>query len=142
MKKKKKGLTKIEKFLYKSSMAIILFLLVGIVFTSASVSKMNIELQEMNKTVESQEDTNESLAMKINEMASLENIQVISKNLGLAYNDENIKISFSAKYMMEALRSFSTETVDIHFVGEIKPILIKSSEDTSLTQLVLPIRTY
>ena len=43
---------------------------------------------------------------------------------------------------MEALRSFSTETVDIHFVGEIKPILIKSSEDTSLTQLVLPIRTY
>lgn len=38
-KKKKKGLTKIEKFLYKSSMAIILFLLVGIVFTSASVSR-------------------------------------------------------------------------------------------------------
>lgn len=90
-KKKKKGLTKIEKFLYKSSMAIILFLLVGIVFTSASVSKMNIELQEMNKTVESQEDTNESFAMKINEMASLENIQTMSRNLGLAYNDENIK---------------------------------------------------
>ena len=63
--------------------------------------------------------------------------RVIIKN-----NDENIKISFSAKYMMEALKSFSTETVDIHFVGEIKPILIKSSEDESLTQLVLPIRTY
>ena len=44
--------------------------------------------------------------------------------------------------MMEALRSFSTESVDLHFVGEIKPILIKSSEDESLTQLVLPIRTY
>ena len=57
-------------------------------------------------------------------------------------NDENIKISFSAKYMMEALKSFSTETIDIHFVGEIKPILIKSSEDETLTQLVLPIRTY
>ena len=60
----------------------------------------------------------------------------------VAFNEENLKISFVAKYMMEALRSFSTETVDIHFVGEIKPILIKSSEDTSLTQLVLPIRTY
>ena len=90
-KKKKKGLTKIEKFLYKSCLVITVFLLVGIVFTSATVSKMNIELQEMSKTVESQEDTNESLAMKINEMASLENIQAISKNLGLAYNDENIK---------------------------------------------------
>lgn len=57
-------------------------------------------------------------------------------------NQENIKISFSAKYMMEALKSFSTENVEIHFVGEIKPILIKSSEDDTLTQLVLPIRTY
>jgi len=52
---------------------------------------MNIELQKMNSEVEKQEDTNQSLAMKINEMASLENIQTISKNLGLSYNNENIK---------------------------------------------------
>ena len=57
-------------------------------------------------------------------------------------NDEDIRISFSAKYMMEALKSFSTETVELHFVGEVKPILVKSSEDETLTQLVLPIRTY
>jgi len=90
-KKKKKRFTKLEKFLYKSSFALVVFLLVGIVFTSATVSKMNIELQEMSKKVESQEDTNQSLVMKINEMASLENIQIISENLGLAYNNENIK---------------------------------------------------
>lgn len=90
-KKKKKGLTKLEKFIYKSSLVITLFLVLGIVFTSASVSKMNIELQKMSKNVNVQEDTNQSLAMKINEMASLENIQVISKNLGLSYNNENIK---------------------------------------------------
>lgn len=90
-KKKKKGFTKIEKFLYKSCSTIAVFLVIGIVFTSAAVSKMNIELQKMNREVESQEDTNQSLAMKINEMASLENIQVISRNLGLAYNNENIK---------------------------------------------------
>ena len=57
-------------------------------------------------------------------------------------SNDDIKISFSAKYMMEALKSFSTEIVDLHFVGEIKPILIKSEEDETLTQLVLPIRTY
>ena len=45
----------------------------------------------MNSEVEKQEDTNQSLAMKINEMASLENIQTISKNLGLSYNNDNIK---------------------------------------------------
>ena len=90
-KKKKRVFTKLERFLYKSSFAIAFFLVLGIAFTSASVSKLNIELQEMNKEVESQKDTNQSLAMKINEMASLENIQIISKNLGLSYNNENIK---------------------------------------------------
>lgn len=55
---------------------------------------------------------------------------------------KDIKISFSAKYMMDALKAFSTKHVEINFVGEIKPIIIKSSEDESITQLVLPIRTY
>ena len=90
-KKKKKGFKELEKFLYKSCLTIAVFLLMGIVFTSAAVSKMNIELQEISKKVETQEDTNQSLAMKINEMASLENIQIISKNMGLTYNNENIK---------------------------------------------------
>ena len=89
-KKKKKGLTKLERFICKSSIFMMILLLVGIVFTSATVSKMNIELQKMNEKVEVQENTNESLAMKINEMASLENIQIVSRNLGLSYNNENI----------------------------------------------------
>ena len=57
-------------------------------------------------------------------------------------NDENIKISFSARYMMEALKSFAGTTVEISFVGEVKPIIIKDKDDNELTQLVLPIRTY
>ena len=89
--KKKKKFTKLERFIYKSSFVIMFLLVVGIVFTSASVSKLNIELQEMSMEVEKQEDTNQSLVMKINEMASLENIQSISENLGLSYNNENIK---------------------------------------------------
>ena len=78
-KKNKKGLTKLEKFIYKSFTMLGVFILIGIVVTSAVVSKMNIELQEMNKKVGTQEDTNQSLTMKINEMASLENIQGISE---------------------------------------------------------------
>ena len=57
-------------------------------------------------------------------------------------NNENLKISFVAKYMMEALKSFPTEKVEISFVGEVKPIILKAIDDDSLTQLVLPIRTY
>lgn len=90
-KKKKSVFTKFERFVYKGSFVLMFLLVLGIVFTSASVSKLNIELQEMSMTVELQEDTNQSLVMKINEMASLENIKIISKNLGLAYNNDNIK---------------------------------------------------
>lgn len=57
-------------------------------------------------------------------------------------NNENLKISFVAKYMMEALKSFDDEQVEISFVGEVKPIILKSNKDEGLTQLVLPIRTY
>ena len=57
-------------------------------------------------------------------------------------NDENIKISFSARYMMEALKSFTGTHVELSFVGEVKPIIIKDKDEDELTQLVLPIRTY
>ena len=56
--------------------------------------------------------------------------------------DEEIKISFSAKYMMDALKSFEGDTIEFSFVGEVKPIIIKDIGDKNLIQLVLPIRTY
>ena len=57
-------------------------------------------------------------------------------------NDENINIAFSAKYMMDALSALSTDKVELSFVGEIKPIVIKNTKDDGLIQLVVPIRTY
>lgn len=56
--------------------------------------------------------------------------------------DNNIRISFSAKYMLDALRSFDGDTVIVNFIGEIKPIILNKKDDSSLIQLVLPIRTY
>ena len=55
---------------------------------------------------------------------------------------EDITIAFSAKYMMEALNSLSTDEVEISFAGEVKPIIIKNTKDDGLLQLVVPIRTY
>ena len=80
--------------------------------------------------------------MKNKEYYRLINKDKIKKISNKKDRDLDIKISFSARYMMDALKSFSTETVELSFVGEIKPIVLKSSEDDTLTQLVLPIRTY
>lgn len=103
------------------------------------IDRVSILTSDKEKNIVTLETKDNTLILKSSsvEIGRVEEKMIINKN-----NDENIKISFSAKYMMEALKSFSTETVDLHFVGEIKPILIKSSEDDSLTQLVLPIRTY
>ena len=57
-------------------------------------------------------------------------------------NDANIDISFSAKYMLDALKTMKDEEILILLNGEVKPIVIKSITDESLIQLILPIKTY
>lgn len=103
------------------------------------IDRVSILTSDKEKNIVTLETEGNTLTLKSSsaEIGRVEEKMSISKN-----NSEDIKISFSAKYMMEALKSFSTETVDLHFVGEVKPILIKSTEDETLTQLVLPIRTY
>lgn len=56
--------------------------------------------------------------------------------------DSNLSISFSSKYMIEAIRSFSQDEITLCFNGDSSPIVVKSSKDESLIQLVLPIKTY
>ncbi len=92
--KKKKGkskISKLERFIYKSCITISILLVVGIVVSQVSLSESNIELEKLKITLEEQENVNQSLVMKINEMASLDNINAVSDSLGLSYNNENIK---------------------------------------------------
>lgn len=56
--------------------------------------------------------------------------------------DNNIKIAFSSKYMMDAIKVFDGENIALKFNGEIKPIIIDDAEGSNLIQLILPIRTY
>lgn len=103
------------------------------------IDRVSILTSDKEKNIVTLETFDDSLVLKSSsaEIGKVEEKMNITKN-----NKENIKISFSARYMMEALKSFSTENIDIYFIGEIKPILLKSKDDESLTQLVLPIRTY
>ena len=61
-------------------------------FAKVSLSSINVEVERLNKEVTKQEKTNQRLSMKINELASLENIQAVANNEGLAYNNNNIVI--------------------------------------------------
>ena len=103
------------------------------------IDRASILTSDKDKNIVTLETNGNILTLKSSsqEIGRVEEKMSITKS-----SEDDIRISFSAKYMMEALKSFSTETVEIHFVGEVKPILIKSKENESLTQLVLPIRTY
>ena len=57
-------------------------------------------------------------------------------------SSDEISISFSSKYMLDSIKSFETSSVTLYMNNDNSPIIIKSSEDESLVQLVLPIKTY
>ncbi len=93
MKKKKrvnKDLRR-EKFIYRSFAILTVFLIVGIIYSRAMLSKINLEVQDLNNKISMETDDNQSLAMKINEMVSLEKIQQVSSELGLKYDNDNIR---------------------------------------------------
>ncbi len=93
--KKKENTLKLRNFQKK-------FTIVGLVgllclwvfsfFAKISLSSMNVEVERLSNSVKKQEKVNQGLVMKINELASLENIQEVANQEGLAYNNNNIVI--------------------------------------------------
>lgn len=55
---------------------------------------------------------------------------------------EELKISFSSKYMIDALKAIEFDEVNIEFTGAMRPFVIRPVEDNSILQLILPVRTY
>ena len=103
------------------------------------IDRASILTSDKEKNVVTFEINDDTLLVKSSsvEIGRVEEKMKIEKE-----NEEEIKISFSAKYMMEALKSFEGETAKLKFFGEIKPIIICEKDDDTLEQLVLPIRTY
>ena len=71
------------------------------------------------------------------ELGKVEEYLTVDKN-----DSDDIDISFSSKYMLEALRSFEENNILILLNSDVKPIIIKSVTDETLIQLILPIKTY
>lgn len=93
MKKRKKRLkmSKFERFLYVLTFLLIISTPVCIIFSKATLSKINYEVEKTKKEIKAQEKKNESLQMKIDELTSFEKIQEIAKELGLSYNSDRYK---------------------------------------------------
>ena len=103
------------------------------------IDRASILTSDKDKNIVTLETEGDTLILK---SSSLEIGRVEEKMKIKKSNKDDIRISFSAKYMMEALKSFNSDEININYVGEVKPIILKNEKDETLTQLVLPIRTY
>ena len=77
------------------------------------------------------------ISSNIPEIGHVEEKLEIEKN-----NTNEIEISFSSKYMMDAIRALECENIQILFSGDLKPIIIKNLDNDNLIELIVPIRTY
>ena len=71
------------------------------------------------------------------EIGKVEEKMNVEKN-----NDSNIKIAFSSRFMMDAIKTVESKDVLINFNSDVKPIIILDEKDDTLLQLILPIKTY
>ncbi|MDF9866729.1 DNA polymerase-3 subunit beta [Bacilli bacterium PM5-3] len=60
----------------------------------------------------------------------------------LDFDGKELLISFNSRYVNDALKSFNDDIVCFYFNGAMSPFIIKSEENDSSTQLILPIKTY
>ncbi len=90
--KKQLKMTKFERFLYTLAVFLLLVSPISIVFSKATLAKINFEVEQEKRQIEEQEKTNEGLSMTIDELASLAKVQEVAQQQGLSYNNNNIKI--------------------------------------------------
>ena len=90
-KKKKSKFTKFEKFLFVLTAIVSLSYPFMSVFAKSTLSEINYKLENSKAKIAEQNKNNESLKKKINELASLENLESVAKKMGLSYTNNSIK---------------------------------------------------
>lgn len=56
--------------------------------------------------------------------------------------NNNIKISYSAKYMIDALKIFNKDNIYLLLNGDISPIILMEEDNKELTELISPMKTF
>ncbi len=92
MRKNKIKIPFIEVLLWGIVVLLLLAIPITSVYVKAVLSETNIALQSAKDDLEKQANTNEGLKMEINELASLDKIQLVANENGLSYNNNNVVV--------------------------------------------------
>ncbi len=103
-----------------------------------AVDRASILLTEKNNVVKLNMDVEEVFVSS----KSMEVGYVVEKLNEYSYEGEKLTISFSAKFLLDAIRALSSDEISLQFTGDMKPIIIKSKTNPDLIELILPVRSY
>lgn len=120
-------------------------------------SKIQIEADEMLRAIEralimSHQGKNNVVKLEITESGVVlsgksDEVGVVTENLNVVdHQGDDLSISFNPDYMRQALRTFGSQEVEIHFQNPIKQFIILPADATEdeqfhRLQLITPIRT-
>lgn len=90
--KKSSKAGRFEKKLVRICCALLVLFPIASVISKAAYSNVNLEVEKLKREITVQKNANESLTMKVNELKSLANIDIVAENEGLSYNSNNIKV--------------------------------------------------
>jgi len=83
-------LTKGEKLLYGIGLFSLIAIVFIQVFCGASIGNLNLSVEKIKGDIKNEEKKIESLNMKVSELTSFDNVKGVVKDMGLAYNNDNI----------------------------------------------------
>lgn len=92
MKKYKKKFCRFERIMHFFTISLLILSPVLSVYAKSTLSKVNYEVESKKEEIAIEKKSNESLQMKINELASLENLEEVAKKAGLSYTGNNVKV--------------------------------------------------
>lgn len=89
--KRKMKITKGERMIYfVGAILCPICILIVQIFCGASIGNLNISVEKMKYEIDGQRKTNESLDMQVSELTSFDKVKDVVKDMGLAYNNDNI----------------------------------------------------
>ncbi len=119
-----------------------------------SKTALQIKTKELLHTIDrasllAKDDHNNVVRLTTNDNNSAEissnspEVGTVTEEIGIqSMEGEDLKISFSSKYMMDALKAIDFDEVKIEFTGAMRPFIIRPVNGAEILQLILPIRTY
>jgi DNA polymerase-3 subunit beta len=62
------------------------------------------------------------------------------ENMQVDYQGERMEIGFNARYFIDVLQAMESETVQLGFIDNSKPCLIRGEADKGFLGLIMPMR--